>query len=202
MNTRVFFSEMLFKTLVAFMWCSTTRGGGCGCTWQRKKQWKYSEHVIVKRVIQMTCPWSRHSSRWKSCHISKLLLKSDQLSLANSPSKVFTLSIFWNCISCLLLNWFWCSNWALHSKHPANLSYHQNLPNSLTNIFELLAASHSVYPITANQLFPISIMHHPVQSLVVTNRDLSWNDVISPSLRRTSLYSRSSLFSSISPLDK
>ena len=51
MNTRVFFSEMLFKTLVAFMWCSTTRGGGCGCTWQRKKQWKHSEHVIVKRVI-------------------------------------------------------------------------------------------------------------------------------------------------------
>ena len=77
MNTRVFFSEMLFKTLVAFMWCSTTRGGGCGCTWQRKKQWKHSEHVIVKRVIklyQMTCPWSRHSSWWKSCHISKLLL--------------------------------------------------------------------------------------------------------------------------------
>ena len=127
---------------------------------------------------------------------------SDQLSLANSPSNVFTLSIFWNCSSCLLLNWFWCSNWALNSKHPSNLSYHQNLPNSLTNIFELLAASHSVYPITANQLFPISIMHHPVQSLVVTNRDLSWNDVISPSLRRTSLYSRSSLFSSISPLDK
>ena len=49
MNTRVFFSEMLFKTLVAFMWCSTTRGGGCGCTWQRKKQWKHSDESHEKR---------------------------------------------------------------------------------------------------------------------------------------------------------
>ena len=167
MNTRVFFSEMLFKTLVAFMWCSTTRGGGCGCTWQRKNNENILSMLLWKGLLNYI-KWlalgpgiaadgslvTFQNSSWPS----------DQLSLANSPSNVFTLSIFWNCSSWLLLNWFWCSNWALHSKHPANLSYHQNLPNSLMNIFELLAASHCVYPITANQLFPISIMHHPVLS--------------------------------------